>query len=228
MYLRSPCRRRPDDGPAADDRDDGPAADDRTTVPPLTTNVPPPTSPPTTIGLGAGAAADAGADRARRRSGARRPRPVVLRRRPGACDELWRDSEPNTPTRTSATRAPGASRRTRGSWCVDAFAGTSDDDDSEHRGARDVPATTVPPTTVRGTCRPACLPRPSNPPVSVTMRRSTPWPKRVSTATCRPVTTCSTAPRSGRRTGLRRHVRRPPGAGDVQLCRVVFAPEPRS
>ena len=177
------------------------AADDVTTSPPSTpttagadrrrhddrrldvpASVPPPTLEPT--GLGTDPALDALAQSCYDGDLA-------------ACDDLWRDSEPDSAYRNFADTCAGrqpAEHRDLVRRCV--RRGRSDrptDRPAPRPGRRPSPATTVP----------AGVPdrRPSSPPVSATTRPSICSPNRASTATCRRATTCSTALRSDRTTG---------------------------
>ena len=194
-----------------------------TTSPPTATTTPPvPTSRSADLDARRGPAADAGADGARHRPRPRRPRPVVLRRR------RWRrattcGATPNrtAPTPTSATPAPAGSRRTPGRGASTPSRPARRRLRPRHRsrrtrsrrrcpGRRPTPGATTatrrnprPDAAAHGPRRRSGVRRPG--PVVLRRRHA---------GVRRPVR--SRPDRIGV-PGLRRHVRRPPGAGHVQL-----------
>ena len=111
-----------------------------------------------------GPPADDRADRPRRRPDARRPRPVLLRRRPGGVRRPLSGRRPGDAIpQLTATRAPGARPRARGPGASTLSARVharrpsvierrrnrvAVDDDLDHRRCRPPPVTTAPPLTV--------------------------------------------------------------------------------
>ncbi len=199
-----------------------------TTVPPLTTDtavaptttiglgpVPPPTLEPT--GLGDDPVLDALAQSCYDGD-------LV------ACDELWRDAEPNTPYQNFADTCAGRQPPNSGVWCADAFAGTSESTTPSTEEPGTIPATTVPPTTVPGGTVPVGVPAATQEPTGLgddaTLDGLAQSCFDGDMQACDDLFDIAPFGSAYRAYGDTCAGRQEPGT--FNLCRVVFAPDPRS